>query len=178
MTILALLAQTDPRTLAAIERIATAQVVMAVVMSLIGLMIVATAVMALLQLRAVGRTVNELKPRLAPLIDRATHVANDAAGATDNVRRKVDDVLHTVEELRRSLERAHATAEERVARFNAVLDVVQTEAEDLMLDAAATARGMHETARVLREPQGGRRIRQTTGDAATPPGDDEEDEHE
>jgi hypothetical protein len=81
-------------------------------------------------------------------------VTNDVAGMTDNVRRKVDDVLHTVEELRRSVERARAATEERVRPLHAVLDVVQEEAEDLLLDAAATAHGVHETARVLRSPAG------------------------
>lgn len=161
MPLYGLLAQAEPRALEALERIATAQLVVAVVMTLIGLALIAVVVVVLLQLRSLRRLLDELRPRLAPLIDRATHVTSDVAGATDNVRRKVDDVLHTVEELRRSLDRARKAVEERAASFGAVLDVVQTEAEELMLDAAATARGVHETARVLREPQDrhrGRRV--------------------
>lgn len=159
MTIVSLLAQVEPRGIEALERIAAAQLVVAVVMSLVGLALIAVVIVVLLQLRSLRRLLDDLRPRLAPLIDRATHVTNDVAGATDNVRRKVDDVLHTIEELRRSLDRGRVAAEERAASFGAVLDVVQSEAEELMLDAAATARGVHETARALREPQNRRPVR-------------------
>lgn len=163
MPIHGMLAQAEPRALEALERIATAQLVMAGIMTLIALGSVAVVVVILLQLRSLRRMLDEMRPRLAPLIDRATHVTSDVAGATDNIRRKVDDVLHTVEELRRSLERARTAAEERVASFGAVLDVVQTETEELLLDAAATARGVHETARALREPSGTSRGRRAAG---------------
>lgn len=156
----AMIVQVDPRTLQALERIATAQIVMAVVMVLVGLIILGAAVVALLQLRAarrqVVRTLEDLKPKLMPLMERAKDATQDVAGMTDNVRRKVDDVLHTVEELHRGLRRGSQATEERLRRFTAVLDVVQAEAEELLLDAAATAHGMHETARVLREPRRGK----------------------
>lgn len=174
---LAQVATVDARTLDALERIATAQLVMAVVMVLVGLIVVGGAVVSLLMLRSarrqLTRAVDDLKPQLAPLIDRAKHVTDDVSGVTDNVRRKVDDVLHTIEELRRTLERGRAGAEERAARFVAVLDVVQTEAEALMLDAAAAAHGMQETARVLREP---RQRRGRNAEAGAPGGRDEDEE--
>jgi uncharacterized protein YoxC len=162
----ALLAQVDARALEALERIAVAQTVMAVVLVVIGLIAIGGAVLVLLELRSARRllhglrdTIDELKPRLAPLIDRAKHVTDDVAGMTDNVRRKVDDLLHTAEDLNRAIRRGSAATEQRMRRFTAVLDMVQTEAEDVLLDAAATARGVHETARVLREtgtPRDGR----------------------
>jgi methyl-accepting chemotaxis protein len=177
LLIFALLAQADPRTMQALERIATAQTVIAAVVLLVGVIILATAVIALLQLRAARRqlvaAVNDMKPKLAPLIDRAKEATGDVAGMADSVRRKVDDVLHTVEELQRSVQRGSAATEERLRRFTAVLDVVQEEAEELLLDAAATAHGVHETARVLRE-SGSRQVREGPGRRQ----DDEEDKHE
>ncbi|HSJ25004.1 MAG TPA: hypothetical protein VK929_10070 [Longimicrobiales bacterium] len=165
MMAVVVLAQVDARAVEALERIALTQTVMATVLVLVGLVIVAGAVITLLQLRAARRmlqqTVTELKPQVAPLVDRAKGVTDDVAGVTDNVRRKVDDVLHTVEELRRSVERGGAATEERLRRFTAVLDIAQTEAEELLLDAAATAHGMQETARVLREQRGPRPDRGT-----------------
>lgn len=150
--------QLDTGTLDAINRIAVAQLVMAVVMVIIGLIAIGGAVVVLLELRSarrllhnLGDTVDELKPRLAPLIDRTIHITSDMAGMTDNVRRKVDDLLFTVEELNRAVKKGGVAAEDRIRRFGEVLDVVQTEAEDVLLDAAATARGVHETARQLRE---------------------------
>lgn len=158
MGILALQAAADARMISALERIATAQVIIAVVMGLIGLLVLASAVLVMLEFRAVNRllrkataSADDLKPHLIPLIDRAKTVADDVHGMADNVRRRVDDSLHTLEELRRSVERAGSAAEERVRRFAAVLDVVQSEAEELLLDAAATARGLHETARALQD---------------------------
>jgi len=150
-------AQVDPSTVTALERIAAAQLVMAGVTVLVGLVLVGGAVAVFLQLRAarraMERTLAELRPQLSPLVDRAKHITDDVAGMTDNVRRKTDDVLHTVEELRRAAERGGTAMEERLRRFSAVLDVVQEETEELMLDAAATAHGLQQTARVLREQQ-------------------------
>ena len=150
--------QLDTGTLDAINRIAVAQLVMAVVMVIIGLIAIGGAIVVLLELRSarrllhnLGDTVDELKPRLAPLIDRTIHITSDMAGMTDNIRRKVDDLLFTMEELNRAVKKGGVAAEDRIRRFGAVLDVVQTEAEDVLLDAAATARGVHETARQLRE---------------------------
>ena len=154
-----LVMQVDAASLAALERIAFAQTIMAGVMVLIGLIALGGAFIVLLELRSARRllhnltdTVSELKPRIAPLVDRAIHVTSDVSAMMDNVRRKVDDVLFTVEELNRAANRGSAATEDRIRRFGKVLDMVQTEAEDLLLDAAATARGVHETARQLREP--------------------------
>jgi hypothetical protein len=58
--------------------------------------------------------------------------------------------MDTVNDLNRSLRKASGAAEERVRDFAAVLDVVQEEAEQILLDSAATARGLHATAESLR----------------------------
>lgn len=152
--------QLDTASIEVLERIATAQMIMAGIMVVLGLIALGGAIVALLELRSarrllhnLGDTVDELRPRVAPLVDRALHVTSDVSGITDNIRRKVDDVLFTVEELNRALRRGGQATEERVRRFAEVLDVVQEEAEELMLDAASTARGVHETARQLRESE-------------------------
>jgi methyl-accepting chemotaxis protein len=177
MKALAVLAQLDPAAVAALERIATAQIVIAVIMTVIGLLIVGGGVLVLLEMRRarrlLHRTLGEVEPRLGPLIDRAKHVTNDVAGMTDNIRRKVDDILHTAEDVNRAVKRGHTATEERVRSFGAVLDVVQAETEELLLDAAATAHGVHETARVLREPRAGR-SRQPAGPTDVPGNENEE----
>lgn len=172
--------QVDTGSIDALQRIALAQTVTAVIMVIIGLIAIGGAIVVLLELRSarrllhnLGDTVDELKPRLAPLVDRTIHITSDIAGMTDNVRRRVDDVLFTIEELNRLVKRGGTIAEGRMQRFAEVLDVVQTEAEDLLLDAAATARGVHETARQLRDEPPRRKAR-TPFD--TPIGDDELEE--
>jgi uncharacterized protein YoxC len=160
MVLTAMLAQVDARAVESLQRIATAQMIMAAVMILIGLLALGAAVIVLIELRSARRlvrgmldTVEDLKPRVAPLIDRAREVTDEVAGMTDDVRRKLDDLLYTAESLNRSVQRGSEAAEERLRRFSAVLDIVQTETEDLLLDAAAAAHGMQETARVLRQPR-------------------------
>lgn len=150
--------QLDPGGIDVLQRIAVAQMVMAASMVIIALIAIGGAIVALLELRSarrllhnLGDTVAELKPRVAPLVDRTIHITSDVAGMTDNIRRRVDDVLFTMEEINRIVKRGGTIAEKRMERFAEVLDVVQTEAEDLLLDAAATARGVHETARQLRD---------------------------
>jgi biopolymer transport protein ExbB/TolQ len=175
------LAQVDPRAVAALERIALVQTVMLVMMVLLGFILMGGAAAMFLQVRsaqkALQRSLDGFRPQLALLValmDGARHVTGDVTGMTERVRRKVDDVLHTVEDLRRALERAGAGTEERLARFTAVLDVVQTETEDLLLDAAATAHGLQETARVLREERAHGRPgrRGATGHVEDEPGED------
>ena len=48
-------------------------------------------------------------------------------------------------------------------RFGAVVDVVQTETEELLLDAASTARGVHTAATMIRD--GGQAVRRSGGQA-------------
>jgi hypothetical protein len=160
MQVIAMLAQSDTRAIEALERLAAVQLVTTVGLWVMVLFMLGAMVIVLIEYRSVRRLIREadamimdLRPRLAPLIDRAKHVTSDVEGMTDNLRRKVDDVLHTVEDLRRAIARGGEAAEERVRRFAAVMDVVQSEAEDLLLDATATARGLHETARAFQEPR-------------------------
>lgn len=173
--------QLDEGSMDAIRNIAIAQMVMAAVMIIIGLIAIGGAIVVLLELRSarrllhnLGDTLDELKPRIAPLIDRTIHITSDVAGMTDNIRRRVDDLLFTTEQLNRLIQRGGNMAEARMKRFAEVLDVVQTEAEDLLLDAAATARGVHETARQLREEPPRHKPRRKPFD--TPIDDDEIEE--
>lgn len=154
----------DVEMLNALERIATAQLVMAVAMGGFMVIAIAGAILLLNELRfahrlarSMGRSLDELKPKLGPLIDRAQEVTDDVGHITDDVRRRADAILHTVEDLHRSLRRGGAAAEQRIRRLDAVLEVVQAEAEELLLDAAATAHGVHETARALRGEDAPRR---------------------
>jgi hypothetical protein len=70
-----------------------------------------------------------------------------------------------VEDVNGRLRQATDAAEERLRRLATVLDVVQAEAEDMMLDATATARGVHEAAAALRRPRPRRLPPERTSDA-------------
>ena len=157
------LVQLDPGVADQVRQIATAQFVMAVAMVLIGLVVIATGIAAVMALRSANRlfkrlekSVEQLTPRAAPLIERVGRIATDAHDISDTVRRRVNEVMDTVDDLNGNVRKAAVAAEERVRDFAAVLEVVQQEAEELLLDTAATARGLHATAESLRGGDGAR----------------------
>lgn len=165
----------DPQVASQLQRIAIAQMVMAGAMLLILLLVIGGALLSYRTLRSAARllrafeqVVEEIVPRMDPLIEKATRIADDANDVTDSLRRKVNEATTTVEEINLSLRRASRTAERRVREFGAVLEVVQEEAESLLLDAAATARGVHTTAESLRERRP-RRAGMSGVDVRTPP---------
>jgi hypothetical protein len=61
--------------------------------------------------------------------------------------------MNTLNEVNDSLRDATRNATALAREFGAVLEVVQTEAEELLLDTAATARGVHTAAERLRTPR-------------------------
>jgi hypothetical protein len=110
-----------------LHSIAVAQWIMAIAFGLVALVIVGAAVTALIAVK------------------KAT------GAATDNLNK----ITGTVEDLSNRLRTGVDAVEDRVRRFGAVVDVVQTEAEELMLDAASTARGVHTAASMIREGRSG-----------------------
>ena len=155
--------QADPALLEQISRIANTQIFLSVVAGLLAALALGAAVLSYSTFRLLARTlrkldkvVDQLAPRAEPLIDGLTRVAVDASDVSDSVRRKVNDVLDTVDDVNTRLRSATDAAEQRVRQFGAVLDVVQAEAEEVLLDAASTAHGVHSAARALREPSRGR----------------------
>lgn len=156
---LAMQAQPDPAVVEYLGRIATAQIIMmliAVAMTLFAFAGVFLSYKLMKRLahtlEALDKVIAELAPRAQPLLDGATRVAADASAITESLRRKITDVLDTVEHVNTRLRAATDAAEQKVQHFGAVLDVVQGEAEEMILGAASTARGIHTTARALRQP--------------------------
>lgn len=154
-TVAALLVQ-DAALGAQLDRIAWSQVVMAVGMILVTLTILAVGTAALLLFRSVRKLIGSveaqaraLAPRAEPILSAASKVASDATGMSGAAKERVEEVLQTVQELNGRLRELAAETEARVRDFGAVLDVVQAETRELLLDAAATARGVHTTAEAL-----------------------------
>jgi phage shock protein A len=73
---------------------------------------------------------------------------------THALRTDVERLNTSVRALTDRLHQASDRMEERIEEFNALMEVVQGEAEDIFLDTAATVRGVREGAR-----EGARRIR-------------------
>ena len=162
----AAIAQADPAIVNQLERLATTQVVIAVSLALIALSAFAVAVGALLAVRklmgTVNRTIEQLTPKVDPLLSSVAKVTHDAEHVSSTVRERVAEVLETIETLNVRLKSGAQAVEDRVKQFGAVVDVVQSEAEELLLDAASTARGVHTAAEVLRSKKQPRLPENTT----------------
>jgi methyl-accepting chemotaxis protein len=154
-----LLIQTSAAATAELEQMSTALIIISVGAVLFGLMCLGILIAGFRLMRSitglvkkVEQQIDQLGPRAGPLVDRVTNLATDARDVTDTVRRRVTDLMDTVEQVNQSLKTASKAAEVRVRDFVAVLDVVKAEAEEVLMDTAATARGIHRTAEALRQP--------------------------
>lgn len=86
---------------------------------------------------------------LGPVSDRARAISDNVAFITQVVRSDIEGLNASVESLKDRLTQASDVMETRIEEFNALLEVVQGEAEDLFLDTASTVRGVREGARSI-----------------------------
>lgn len=164
MELLLVIQQTDAAAVAAqLERIGTVLTIIAVSGAVVGLFAVVSLIASLFALRSANRAlgtlerhVDRLAPRVDPLVEKLTRLADDVRDSSDAVRRRVTELMDTVSDMNRGLKQASEAAEIRVREFAAVLDVVKAEAEELLIDGAATARGLHTASEVLRRPASAR----------------------
>lgn len=128
---------------------------------LIALALIAVAlalILAALQSRKIYGKVHALLNRvhgdLQPIIGHATDVAENVNYMSTAVRSDVDQLRANIEAAQQRLTDAAGSAEHRIRRFNALLDVVQDEAEGIFIETASTLRGVQAGARALREETG------------------------
>lgn len=99
--------------------------------------------------RSVGSLGDRMMERARPILDSGKGTAENVEFISSVVRRDVEELNETVQRLSGRLREASEQMEERIDAFNALLEVVQDEAEDLFLGTAATARGVREGVRRL-----------------------------
>jgi hypothetical protein len=126
----------------------------------IGLLTVGVGVIfAALKLRQLTRKVEEqakkLRVDLAPAIQNVTAVSENVNHLSRTVRADADRLSATVASANDALRRAAVEAERRVGEFNALIGVVQEEAEDLFIGGAAAVRGLKAGAEAFRRYQAG-----------------------
>jgi hypothetical protein len=107
---------------------------------------IALVVLAL-QLRRIGQ---KLETRAAPLLDRSAVVAANLEVISARLRTDVEKVSGSVEALTDRLNEASEHMEDRIQEFNALMEVVQGEAEGVFLETAATMRGIRAGAGALK----------------------------
>lgn len=129
----------------------------------------------LVQLRKVHGTVRSLGDSLLekadPAIQSARGVGENVEFITGVVREDVQKVHRSVGEITERLNQASDRVEERIEEFNALMEVVQEEAEDIFIGTASTVRGVRAGAHSLQEPDA-RKEKEEEGEspAASPDG--------
>ena len=86
-----------------------------------------------------------------PLVSHASTIADNVNYITTSVRTDIQQVNRTITDANRRLHEAVVLAEQRLAEFEALLEVVQREAEGAFVTTAATVRGVRAGAATLRD---------------------------
>jgi methyl-accepting chemotaxis protein len=102
--------------------------------------------------RVANRTAADVRRQVTPTAARIQSVADNLTYVTASIREDMERVHESVAKLTGRLNQASNRIEERIEEFNALLEVVQTEAEDLFIDTATTVRAVKAGARSLSRP--------------------------
>ena len=139
----------------------------------IAVAVVFLLVVALALVLQVKKLLKSLQQSVQPVTDRARVAAENVEYISAVVREDVQRVRTSVSGLSDRLKKASDRMEERVEEFNALMDVVQDEAESVLLDTAAVVRGVRAGAQTVGEGVAGAT---PEGDAqGSTPLDDEDD---
>jgi len=110
-------------------------------------------VILLLQIRKIGsqvaRLAKEVNGKVDPVLEKSRGIAANVEFISASVRTDVEQVTGAVRQLSDRLEQASNHMEERIDEFNALMEVVQGEAESTFLDTASAVRGVKAGARRL-----------------------------
>ena len=136
----------------------------------ISALLLLTMLVVLLQLR---KLLAALQRQLQPVADRARVAAENVEYISAVAREDVQKIHSSVAGLSDRLKDASQRMEERVEEFNALMDVVQSEAESVLLDTAAAVRGVRAGAQTIGE---GVASEERDAEGAPTPGDGESEE--
>jgi len=108
--------------------------------------IVAMLVAAAMRMRAAAHKATESLHKvytdLGPIIKTAGSIAENINAMTESIRKDVDRVSGTVTAANDQVRQTIAMTEKRINELNALLSVVQAEAENLFVSTASTVRGV------------------------------------
>jgi len=133
--------------------LSTVETVSIIVLGAAVLGVLVVLLLALFQIRTLATSLTSVARRVekdsAPIIDRARSVAENVEFITMAVRTDVQKLNASISGLNERLKEASTRMEERIQDFNALVDVMQGEAEALALDTAAAVRGVRAGTRNL-----------------------------
>jgi uncharacterized protein YPO0396 len=122
---------------------------------LLALLVVIVLMMAQLYrlLTTSNRLLSDARKQMLPVTTRAQTLVDNLTYMSAVVREDLERVHDSVASLTARLNQASDRVEERIEEFNALLEVVQSEAEGLFIDTASTVRAVREEARAPSQPQ-------------------------
>ena len=122
------------------------------------LVLVVVAVPVAWNFRTSYKKVNHLLDRIygdiTPIMRHASSISDNIDFVTTSIRTDVQKVNATINTANERVQRALLLAEHRLNEFNALLAVVQREAEGVFLSTASTVRGVRRGAAALHERGG------------------------
>ncbi|MEQ8328969.1 MAG: hypothetical protein RH859_00755 [Longimicrobiales bacterium] len=121
--------------------------------------------------KSMRRAHKAFEKNLGPVSERTVAIADNVEFITGALRTDVARLNASVKALTDRLHQASDRMEERIEEFNALMEVVQTEAEEIFIDTAATVRGVKEGARAAINPAR-RRLAREDETAADPDADE------
>ena len=121
-----------------------------VLMGLAVLVLVIVLVLVALEFRSTFRELRiGVRQNLGPVSDRARKISDNLEFITDAARADIRHLNRSVRALGDRLQQASDHMEERIEEFNALVEAVQVEAEELFFDTAASVHGIREGARAI-----------------------------
>lgn len=123
----------------------------------------AVVVPVALGLRRVDRKLNALLDRaqrdIDPVMQHARAITDNVNAITVSVRSQVDQVNETITKANEGVQQALGAAEQRISDLNALIAVMQDEAEELFVSAASTVHGVRDGAASYRAGSKEQRLR-------------------
>ena len=125
--------------------------------------------------RKMNRTLDGVRTtlgqNLGPVSERARAISDNVEFISQALRTDVERLNASVRALSDRLHQASDHMEERIEDFNALMEVVQEEAEGMFIDTAATVRGVREGAAAITRSVPAMAGEGDTGESTSPEGD-------
>lgn len=91
-----------------------------------------------------NEALDRVNERFDPMMDRVEKITDDASEISDSLRRDIDEIESVVDQGSESARRIARITENRIAEFDALLEVAQEEAESSFLSAASLVGGVRD----------------------------------
>ena len=117
---------------------------------IIALAIIVVSLVAIYGALKVRGMIKRIRGDFDPAIRNLTAASEQAKAISGTLRKNVDELSGTVSDTNDKVRRATEAAEARLAELNALLGVVQREAEDIFVRTASAVRGVQVGAGALR----------------------------